>query len=89
MPSPILPSLKWLLISLSCLGLYIALLPYFDIEVTFGTEQYWSYSYPYRIFYYFVAMTLKRFYYYNPFCMTTGAIIASGLGYNGIEKGDH
>ena len=32
----------------------------------------------------------KRFFYYSPFSATTGAIIASGLGYNGIkeEKGD-
>ena len=34
-------------------------------------------------------MSLKRFYYYNPFCMTTGAIIASGFGYNGEQKGEH
>ena len=88
-PSPILPSLKWLAISLACLGLYIGCLPYFDIEVVFGTEEYWSYSFGYRIFYYYVAMSLKRFYYYNPFCMTTGAIVASGFGYNGEVKGEH
>jgi hypothetical protein len=40
-----------------------------------------------RMFYYFVAMSFKRFFYYNPFSMTTGAIIASGLGYNGKQKG--
>ena len=34
-------------------------------------------------------MTVKRFFYYNPFCMSCGAIIASGLGYNGVQKGDH
>ena len=40
--------------------------------------------------YYYIAMTIKRFFYYTPFCISNGAIIASGLGYNGIDKsGSH
>ena len=30
-------------------------------------------------------MTFKRFFYYGPFSFTTGAIIASGFGYNGFS----
>ena len=33
-------------------------------------------------------MTLKRFFYYNPFAMTTGIVVASGLGYNGRGVGE-
>lgn len=33
-----------------------------------------------------MAMSIKRFFYYGPFSITTGAIIASGLGYNGKNK---
>lgn len=38
--------------------------------------------------YYFVAMTVKRFFYYGPFLFTTGAIQATGLGFNGSGKWD-
>jgi hypothetical protein len=31
-------------------------------------------------------MTIKRFFYYGPFCFTTGAVQASGLGYIGKDK---
>ena len=31
-------------------------------------------------------MTCQRFLYYIPWCITDGAVIASGLGYNGKDK---
>ena len=86
-PSPILQSLSWLALSLACLGLFSAVSPYFYIEMCWH-EDYMLFSYPYRILYFVVAMTVRRFFYYNPFCMTTGAIIASGLGYDGKQNGE-
>jgi hypothetical protein len=87
-PSPVLASLKWLVTSLLCLGMFTVVNPYFNVE-TCWSEKFFDFLYIYRIFYYFIAMTVKRFFYYNPFCMSTGAIVASGLGYNGMEKGEH
>ena len=90
-PSPIIPSLKWFGKGILMLGLYTVLQPTFNIEVCFDLDLYLKFTYAYRLFYYFVSMTVKRFFYYNPFCMTTGAIIGSGLGYNGINEktGEH
>mmetsp|Transcript_42867 Transcript_42867/g.56680 ORF Transcript_42867/g.56680 Transcript_42867/m.56680 type:complete len:163 (+) Transcript_42867:546-1034(+) len=84
-PSPILPSLKWFSKGIVCLAVYTVVAPTFNIEICFA-DAYLEFSYMYRLFYYFVSMTVKRFFYYNPFCMTTGAIIASGLGYNGVKN---
>ena len=85
-PSPIIPSLKWLAQGLACLALFTFISPYCHVEMTYSkeySEEFTGFSYPMRILYYFFAMSFKRFFYYNPFSMTTGAIIASGLGYNG------
>jgi len=30
----------------------------------------------------------QRFFYYSPFTATTGAIVASGFGYNGMKKAE-
>lgn len=87
-PCPILPSLKWLLKSLSCLLIYTLVAPTFNVEQCY-VKEFWDFSFGYRIVYYFIAMTGKRLFYYNPFCLTTGAIIGCGLGYNGVEKGEH
>ena len=87
-PSPIIPSLKWLAVALSCLAVYTVANQHFYVEFCWSKE-YLDCSYPYRVFYYFVAMTVKRFFYYNPFTMTTGAIVASGLGYNDVKNGEH
>ena len=88
-PNPIVFSLQWLFASLSFLGLFILASPYFYIELCYTKEFEEQYSFAYRIFYWHVSMSLKRFYYYNPFCLSTGAIVACGLGYNGIENGHH
>lgn len=52
------------------------------------SDEYMELSFPHRILYYHLSMTVKRFFYYGPFCATTGAIIASGLGYNGVKKNE-
>jgi len=58
---------------------------YFPVEWVWA-DDYVSISLPARIGYYYVAMQLKKFFYFNAFSFTTGAIIASGLGYNGKDK---
>ena len=84
-PSPLIPSLMWLATGFGCLGVYIVGDIYFPMT-TCWSQQFLEFTFPYRIFYYFVALTFKRYFYYSPFCMTTGAIVASGLGYNGVKK---
>ena len=84
-PSPILPSLKTLGMSVSCLVTFVVANNFFPMD-TCWSDEYLTYSFPYRIFYYHVAMTFKRFFYYGPFCATTGGIQSSGLGYNGVKK---
>ena len=86
-PSPILQSLKWLVLGIFCLVFFMIASPYFDVEMCYAPE-YMEYSVAYRVFYFYMAMNIRRFYYYNPFCMSTGAVIASGFGYNGRDKGD-
>ena len=49
------------------------------------SESFDKQIFPYRVVYYFVAAFPKRSFYYSPFSATTGAIIASGFGYNGIK----
>jgi len=82
-PCPILPSLKWLAASLSCLIFYTLVSPTFNVEFCY-VKEFWEFNFPHKVVYYFVAMSAKRFFYYNPFCLTTGAIIGCGLGYNGM-----
>ena len=53
---------------------------------TCWSKEFLEYSFPYRIFYYFVSLSFKRYFYYSPFCISTGAVVASGLGYNGVKK---
>lgn len=35
--------------------------------------------------YYYIAMTSQRFQYYTAWCITDGAMIASGLGFDGYD----
>ena len=74
--------------AITCLTFYTIGNNYFYVEFCWSKE-YTECSYAYRVFYYFVSMTVKRSFYYNPFTMTTGAIVASGLGYNDQKNGEH
>jgi hypothetical protein len=87
MPSPILPSLKSLATAIGCTAFFIVASQYFWIEYIFSPE-YSSHSLLYKVYYFYVAMSIKRFFYYGPFNFTTGAFQAAGLGYNGNEKWD-
>jgi len=39
-----------------------------------------------RIIFFNVAMTGKRFFYYTPFMISNGAMVACGLSYNGLNS---
>lgn len=88
MPSPIVPSLIWFAKGIFTLAVYTVVGPIMSVETCF-TKEFFDFMFAYRIFFYYIAMSVKRFFYYTPFCMTTGSMIASGLGYNGMEKGEH
>jgi len=72
-PSPILPSLKSLATALACVGLFIYVSGYFSIEYIYDSD-FANHTFLYKVFYYYTAMTIKRFFYYGPFMFTTGAI---------------
>lgn len=72
-PSPIMPSLKSLGTGILCTAFFIGMQQWFWIEYIFE-QDYESHSFAYRVYYYYVAMTIKRFFYYGPFMFTTGAI---------------
>ena len=55
---------------------------------TCWSEQYFEFSFAGRVLYYLLAAGGKRCFYYAPFSATTGAIIASGFGYNGVKKSE-
>jgi len=50
-----------------------------------GTEEFATHSFLFKVGYYFLAMTSQRFLYYSGWCITDGAVIASGLGYSGKD----
>ena len=60
---------------------------YFPLEHCWS-DEYAKHPFLYKVFFYYVAFTVKRGFYYSPFSATTGAIVASGLGYNGVKKSD-
>lgn len=85
-PSPILPSLKVLAEGIFCLVVFLVVSSSFSVMVC-GTEEYAHIGgFGYRVFYYMVAMTGQRFFYYAPWLITSGAIVASGFGYNGRDN---
>jgi hypothetical protein len=83
--SPILPSLKSLATALAFTGIFVGANSYYSIETCY-TEEFASWSFAYKYWFYMVSMSVKRFFYYGPFMFTTGAIQASGLGYNSKTK---
>ena len=87
-PSPVVPSLKVFGYSFLYLGVFVVGDMFFPIE-TCWSQQYLTFSFPYRVFYYWIALIIKRFFYYSPFTLIDAGIIACGFGYNGTtdEKG--
>ena len=84
-PSPVLPSLKLFAQVALFLTIFVIGNAHYPLE-TCWSEKYLEFSFPYRVFYYCTAFSIKRTFYYAPFLSTTAAIVASGLGYNGPTK---
>lgn len=84
-PSPIIPSLILLGQGLACLAVFVVLGSKFSLDFcwdkVFGELPFYQ-----RVGYYYVAMTVKRFFYYSPFMISNGAVVACGLSYNGKDK---
>ena len=60
---------------------------YCNVQVCYSNE-YASWSFGYKILYYHIAMSFKRFFYYGPFMFNTAAFRASGIGFKGIVEGE-
>ena len=91
-PDPLIPSLKWLAQCLIFMGIFAVGSKLVPIENCW-LEGFERHGFTYQVVFFFVAATIKRTFYYSPFSATTGAIVASGFGYNGIktekEKEEH
>ena len=83
-PSPILPSLKWLIQCFAFVGVFAIGTQYVPVDYCWS-ENFAKHSFGYQVVFYFLASTIRRAFYYSPFSATTGAIIASGFGYNGVK----
>lgn len=68
------------------MGFFLYMNNHFWLEYIYTQSEYGPCSFQYKVYYFFVAMTVKRFFYYGPFKFTTGAFQATGLGYNGPNK---
>lgn len=78
-------SLRSLAEGVLCLVIYLVVHNYYQV-IFCGTKEFFEMeTWSYRVFYYNVAMTGQRYFYYAPWCLTTGAIQASGFGYNGRD----
>jgi lysophospholipid acyltransferase len=86
-PSPVLVSLHTLVNAVVFTGAFVICSQWFYLSYCYDSA-YMSHSFWYRIMYLNLGMTVRRFFYYGPFLFTTGAIQASGLGYNGNGKWD-
>mmetsp|Transcript_38321 Transcript_38321/g.36675 ORF Transcript_38321/g.36675 Transcript_38321/m.36675 type:complete len:202 (+) Transcript_38321:359-964(+) len=83
-PNSIGPTLYNFAKAKMCLVVVMALGPTFYYEHCV-TDQFLAYSFPYKVFYYYMAMTLRRFLYYVPWALTDAALCASGLSYEGMD----
>jgi len=59
--------------AVACLGIFLVLNNYFWAEFIYDQTEYVLCSFPYKVYYFFVCMTIKRFFYYGPFKFGTGA----------------
>jgi hypothetical protein len=68
-----------------CLGIFLGVSAHFSVPDCWS-DKIEAMPIWYRIVFFNIAMTGKRFFYYTPFMMSNGAIIACGLSYNGKDK---
>jgi len=72
-PSPIFASLKSLCSVILTGAIFLFGTPYFDINICYS-DEYATWPFWYKVFFYHIAMTVRRFYYYIAFCFITAAI---------------
>lgn len=84
-PSPVMMSICWMTQAFTWVAIFMLGSSYFSLPDCWG-DEYATWPFWYKVVFYHLAMSFKRFFYYGPFSFTTGAIIASGLGYNGQDK---
>lgn len=84
-PSPVVPSLIVLGRSFVWLGVFVVGDMFFPIE-TCWSMKYYEFSFPYRVFYYWIALIIKRFFYYSPFTLVDAGAVSCGFGYNGTTE---
>ncbi len=84
-PCSIFESICWLVTGIGCLILYTLGKIYCSIS-QYWTGYYESWPINTIVVYFYIWLTLHRFFYYFAFCNTTRVVIASGFGYNGMDK---
>jgi len=84
-PNPIIPSLILMFRGVVFTILWITLNPTFSIPFCWDPE-FEKFSPMNRFGYYYVSMTVRRFFFYIPFLLSNGTVIACGLSYNGKDK---
>lgn len=84
-PCPIFVGLFSLLKAFFFLGVFVVCSMHMPMEYMY-TAEYGQHTIPFRYAYFMLSGYGLRFFYYGPFNFTTGAIQASGLGYNGKDE---
>lgn len=83
-PGTVVPGLLRLGQGMLCLVINIVGSNYYWIPFC-ATAEFAAMSFPQKLIYYYLAMTIQRFKYYTAWCITDGAMITSGLGYAGKD----
>lgn len=84
-PSPVVESLKYAVKGILCIAFYSAGTSFFPMAFCF-THEFAECSLPYKLMYALLTGGFTRYFYYSAFVFQTGAVIASGLGYNGRKE---
>lgn len=84
-PSPIIPSLLLLLQGIICIVINLGLTNYFPLDFMYD-QKYAEFPLWKQAIWWYLTCMARRFFYYGPFKMCNGAVIAAGLSYNGQDK---
>ena len=87
-PASIIPALTKLLIGFASMATFIIFTEFLGFSIQFcGTKEYLTCgSLPYKILYFYMAMTGQRFFYYAPWSFSDAGVIACGIGYNQLHS---
>lgn len=87
----LVPALKKFFAAAGCMAINIVGNLFFGFNMYYcGDPEFLSYkTIWHRIAYFWCAMTIQRFMYYSPWCLSDAAMISCGLAYNGTDNGTH